>query len=102
MAANACAASILDPAVSFRNDTREFVFNRLLKDKGLVPGRDLTVETTGTPIEAIQLLLAGQLDAALVPEPAATAAIVRGKLAGKTIARAMDIQALLFALGCGR
>jgi NitT/TauT family transport system substrate-binding protein len=81
-------------ALPFRNDTPEFVFNRLLKDKGMVAGKDLTVETTGTPIEAMQLLLAGRLDAALVPEPAATAAIVRGKLAGKTIARVMDVQKL--------
>ncbi len=81
-------------AAPFRNDMPEFVFNRLLMDKGLVPGRDLAVETTGSPIEAIQLLLAGRLDAALVPEPAATAAIVKGKLAGKTILRVIDIQKL--------
>lgn len=81
-------------AVPFRNDTPEFVFRRILKAKGMAPGNDLAVETTGTPIEAIQLLLAGRLDAALVPEPAATAAIVRGKLAGKPIARVMDIQTM--------
>lgn len=81
-------------AVPFRNDTPEFVFRRILKAKGLAAGSDLAVETTGTPIEAIQLLLAGRLDAALVPEPAATAAIVRAKLAGKTIVRAVDIQKL--------
>ncbi|KAB2917414.1 MAG: ABC transporter substrate-binding protein [Hyphomicrobiaceae bacterium] len=81
-------------AVPFRNDTPEFVFRRILKAKGMAAGNDLTVETTGTPIEAIQLLLAGRLDAALVPEPAATAAIVRGKVAGKSIARVMDVQKL--------
>jgi NitT/TauT family transport system substrate-binding protein len=81
-------------AVPFRNDTPEFVFRRILKGKGMAAGSDLAVETTGTPIEAIQLLLAGRLDAALVPEPAATAAIVRGRLAGKAIVRVMDIQKL--------
>jgi NitT/TauT family transport system substrate-binding protein len=81
-------------AVPFRNDTPEFVFRRILKEKRMAAGSDLAVETTGTPIEAIQLLLAGRLDAALVPEPAATAAIVRGKLAGKTIVRVMDVQKL--------
>jgi NitT/TauT family transport system substrate-binding protein len=80
-------------AVPFRNDTPEFVFRRILKAKGMTSG-DLTVETTGTPIEAMQLLLAWRIEAALVPEPAATAAIVRGKLAGRTIARTMDIQKL--------
>ena len=81
-------------AVPFRNDTPEFVFRRILQVKRMTAGSDLTVETTGTPIEAIQLLLAGRLDAALVPEPAATAAIVRGKVAGKSIARVMDVQKL--------
>jgi NitT/TauT family transport system substrate-binding protein len=59
----------------------------------MAAGSDMAVETTDTPIEAM-LLLAGRLDAALVPEPAATAAIVRGKLAGKTIVRVMDVQKL--------
>jgi NitT/TauT family transport system substrate-binding protein len=79
-------------AVPFRNDTPEFVARRLLAHHGLVAGRDLQVDTTGTPIEAIQLLLAGRTDAALVPEPAATAAILRGALQGKIIHRVMDIQ----------
>jgi NitT/TauT family transport system substrate-binding protein len=47
-------------AVPFRNDTPEFVFRRILKAKGMAAGRDLAVETTGTPIEAIQILLAGR------------------------------------------
>lgn len=81
-------------AVPFRNDTPEFVFQRLLKSRRMAAGTDLMVETAGTPIEAIQLLLAGRLDAAVVPEPAATAAIMRGKLAGKAIARVIDIQKL--------
>lgn len=80
-------------ALPFRNDTPEFVFHRLLRHNNIDAKQDLMLETTGTPIEAIQLLLAGRIDAALVPEPAAAAAIVRGMAGGKTIHRVMDIQA---------
>jgi NitT/TauT family transport system substrate-binding protein len=80
-------------AVPFRNDTPEFVVRRFLRHHGLEAGRDLQVDTTGTPIEAIQLVLAGRMDAALVPEPAATAAILRAAAQGKTIHRVMDVQA---------
>jgi NitT/TauT family transport system substrate-binding protein len=80
-------------ALPFRNDTPEFVFNRLLRAADMSPARDIAIDTTGTTIEAIQLLLAGRVDAALVPEPAASAAIVRGGAASKTIHRVIDVQA---------
>ncbi len=80
-------------ALPFRNDSPEHVFNRLLRHHGMAKDKDLMLDTTGTPIEAIQLLLAGRIDAALVPEPAASAAIVRGMAAGKTIHRTLDVQA---------
>ncbi|MFT3940265.1 ABC transporter substrate-binding protein [Rhodopseudomonas sp.] len=80
-------------AVPFRNDTPEFLSNILLRKNGMEAGRDLQVVSTGSPIEAIQLLLAGRMDAALVPEPAVTAAILRGRIAGRTIHRVMDVQA---------
>lgn len=79
-------------AVPFRNDTPDIVLERLLAAKGMEAGRDLVVETTGTPIEAMQLLLAGRIDAALVPEPAASAAIVRGSASGVSVSRVIDIQ----------
>jgi NitT/TauT family transport system substrate-binding protein len=79
-------------AVPFRNDTPEFVAKRMIQHAGLEIGRDMQFDTTGTPIEAIQLVLAGRMDAALVPEPAATAAILRGPAQGKTIHRVMDVQ----------
>lgn len=85
-------------AVPFRGDTPEFILNRILAHEGLVAGRDLTVDTTGTPIEAIQLVVAGRIDAALVPEPAASAAIVRAQVAGKTVQRVIDVQAAFRAI----
>ncbi|WP_072394214.1 ABC transporter substrate-binding protein [Hyphomicrobium sp. CS1BSMeth3] len=81
-------------AVPFRNDTPEFIFRRLLMANTMKAGADLTVETTGTPIEAMQLLLAGRIDAAVVPEPAASAAIARGTLTLNFVTRVMDVQKL--------
>lgn len=81
-------------AVPFRNDTPEFIFRRLLQANAMKGGTDLTIETTGTPIEAMQLLLADRIVAAVVPEPAASAAIARGVLALKSVSRVMDVQKL--------
>jgi NitT/TauT family transport system substrate-binding protein len=79
-------------AVPFRHDTPDLVLARLLVHYGLAAGTDLAVETVGSPVEAIQLLLADRVDAVLAPEPAISAAIIRGQAAGKTVARVVDIQ----------
>jgi len=71
----------------------DLVLAHLLKHHGMSPGRDLTVQITGSPVEAMQMLLMGRVDAALVAEPAATAATIRGKQMGKAVRRAIDIQA---------
>lgn len=80
-------------ALPFRNDTPDTVFNRIARFHGVDATKDMQLEASATPIEAIQLLLAGRIDAALVPEPAASAAIVRGKMSGKTVVRVIDVQA---------
>lgn len=79
-------------AVPFRNDTPDLLFRRLLAAHDLSPDADLTLRYTGTPIEAVQLLLTGRVDAALVPEPGASAAIIRSDLAGTAMTRVLDIQ----------
>ncbi len=74
-------------AVPFRNDTPDLILARLLTHYGLVAGTDIQVETTGSPVEAVQLLMAGRVDAVLAPEPAVSAAVITAKAAGKTVAR---------------
>lgn len=81
-------------AVPFRNDMPDLVVARLLAHYGMVPGKDLVIENTGSPIEAMQMLMAGRVDAVLAPEPACTGAIMMGKLAGKDIRRVIDVQAV--------
>ena len=79
-------------AVPFRNDTPDLILKRLLKAHDIDPEQDLSLDTTGTPVEAMQLLLSGRIDAALVPEPAASAAIIKGKASGVTVIRVIDVQ----------
>jgi NitT/TauT family transport system substrate-binding protein len=79
-------------AVPYRKDAPEIVLRRLLAYHGLDAGADLTVRTTGSPIEATQLLLTGQVDAAFAPEPAASAAIIASGLIGKPLRRVIDVQ----------
>ena len=77
-------------AVPFRGDTPEILFTQLLRHHG-VSDNDVDVMYVATPIEAVQLLLAGRVDVAMVVEPASSAAIMRGKQAGKQIKRVIDI-----------
>ncbi|MFN3994367.1 MAG: ABC transporter substrate-binding protein [Tabrizicola flagellatus] len=76
-------------AVPFVNDTPDFILRTLIAHHGLAP----ELVATGTPVEAAQMLLAGRIDAALLSEPAATVAVLRGREAGRPMARAVDIQA---------
>lgn len=77
--------------VPFKNDMPDYVLARLLDKAGLVAGTDLTLEYTATPAEAVQMLLAGRIDAVLTTEPAATAALARSAEAGKPLHRVIDI-----------
>lgn len=79
-------------AVPFRNDMPDLVLKRLLLEYKLSPETDLTLEHTSSPVEAMQMLLTGKVDAVLAPEPAISAAIMLGKAAGKNISRTIDVQ----------
>ncbi len=79
-------------AVPFRGDTPEILFGQLLAHYGLNTQTDLEITYAGTPIEAMQLFLAGRVDAALTTEPSTTAAVIQGRKAGKDIRRAINLQ----------
>lgn len=79
-------------AVPFRNDMPDLVFRRLLTASDLKPS-DLAIEYAGTPPEAVQLLVSGRVDAALLTEPASSGSILRAKwTAWKNLERAIDCQ----------
>lgn len=79
-------------AVPYRKDAPEIVLRQLLSHHRLDPQKDLELRVTGTPIEAAQLLLTGRVDAAFIPEPAASAAIAAAGVVGRSLRRAIDIQ----------
>ncbi len=80
-------------AVPFRGDTPEIIFGQLLAHHGLDAETDVQITYAASPIEAMQLLLAGRVEAALTTEPSTTAAVLQGRQAGKTILRVIDLQA---------
>lgn len=77
-------------AVHFVNDTPDLILRALLEKNGLAD--KVEVVATGTPTESSQLLLSGRIEAALLTEPTAAVAIIKGAEAGKTFARAIDVQ----------
>lgn len=79
-------------ALAFKNDMPDLVFRHVVAKSGMVLAKDMDVQYVATPMEAIQLLLAGKVQAALASEPAATAAVMRGMQAGVEVRRAVDLQ----------
>ncbi len=79
-------------ALPFRNDTPDILLRRVLAGAG-VSEDSLSIVPAATPIEAVQLLLTGRADAAMLPEPAATMAEMRALQAGQQVFRAVDLQA---------
>jgi NitT/TauT family transport system substrate-binding protein len=79
-------------SVPFRNDTPEVIFRRLLQLHGLDPEKDLSVSFSGTAVEAVQLLVTGRADAALLPEPTATLALSSSGIITRDLFRTIDIQ----------
>ena len=80
-------------AVPFRGDTPEIILGQLLAHHGMDAQADLDVTYAASPVEAMQLLLAGRADAALTAEPSTTAGVLRGREAGREVRRAIDVQA---------
>lgn len=76
--------------VPFPNDTPELVFDAALAHHRMT-GK-VKVERAGTPIEAVQMLLAGRIDTALLPEPAVSAAIFKASTGGQALHRVIDMQ----------
>ena len=79
-------------AVPFRGDTPEILLAQLLTHHGIDPETDLKITYAGTPVEGMQLLLAGRVEAALTTEPSTTAAVLQGAQGGKDIHRVINLQ----------
>lgn len=79
-------------AMFFKGDMPDLVCQYIAEQRGLRVGGDIKLQYVATPVEAIQLLLSGRVDQAVLPEPAATGAIMQGMKATQKLVRAIDLQ----------
>lgn len=79
-------------ALPFRNDTPDILLRELMIAAG-VDADAADIVAASNPIEAVQLLLTGRADAAVLPEPAATMAEMKAAQEGKSVTRVIDMQA---------
>lgn len=77
--------------IPFRDDMPDVVFRRLLQTAGIDPKTDLKIVYLGTPMEAAQMFLARQLEALVLPEPAATLVRQRSQVMNLTLGM-IDLQ----------
>lgn len=75
----------------FKNGMPDLVLQVLCKKSG-VDFSALNIQYVTTPPEALALFLKQRADLALLPEPLATAAIIKGKKLGKKVQYALDLQ----------
>ncbi len=78
--------------IAFRGGLPSQLFFYLAKENGLNPEKDLKIQYTTDFVQAVQLLLAGRGDAALLAEPAGTSAELRGQQQGLDIKLAINLQ----------
>ena len=79
-------------AVPFKGDTPEIIFGQLLRHHSLDAVSDLSIIYAASPVEAMQLLLSGRVEAALTAEPSTTAGVLKSKKAGTPATRVINIQ----------
>ncbi|OCR86446.1 hypothetical protein CFT13S00388_09070, partial [Campylobacter fetus subsp. testudinum] len=74
----------------FKNDMPDLVFQALCKKQGVNLDK-ISISYTPTPPEAMLGFLTKDFDAALLPEPMATACIMRSKQLGVAVQRGLDM-----------
>ncbi|NJL09153.1 MAG: ABC transporter substrate-binding protein [Methylacidiphilales bacterium] len=76
----------------FKNDMPDLVFRIIAAKEGIDPDRDIEITYVGTPMEAAQMLAAGQAETAILSEPPATGAIMMAGQKGRALRRALSLQ----------
>jgi NitT/TauT family transport system substrate-binding protein len=75
--------------VPFQGSVPDLMFQYLAKSEGLDPEKDFDLRYATDPTQAAQLLLAGEVDNAVLSEALATAVILQTKTAEKPLRRAL-------------
>ena len=76
----------------FKNDMPDLVFQFIAEKAGLKIGKDFTVQYASTPLEVVQMMTVGKADTAILPEPAASASLLSGKMNSLNVHRVLNIQ----------
>lgn len=81
----------------FRGDMPDIVFHTLAEEQGLDPSRDFQLRYVATPVDAMQLLLARQVDHVVLAEPAISMALQKANslpasLIAPELFRALSLQ----------
>ncbi|WP_417831762.1 ABC transporter substrate-binding protein [Terasakiella sp.] len=76
----------------FKNDMPDLVFQYITAKAGMKPGKDFNLVYATTPMEVVQMMMVGKADIVILPEPAATATILKGKMNARSVRRVLDIQ----------
>ncbi len=66
-------------AMPFRADMPDIVFEEIIRAEGFDSRKDFDLHYIPNPIDAIQLLLSGKIDHALLPEPALSMVLLKSK-----------------------
>ena len=78
--------------IPFKGDMPDLVFRYLASQHGLNPEKDMNLQYVSAPTEAMQMLLAGKAQVAVLHEPASTAAMVQGQKKGLKVHSVLDLQ----------
>jgi NitT/TauT family transport system substrate-binding protein len=78
--------------VPYQAAVPDALFQVVLQRQGIDPKKDIEIFYAPDPVQASQLLLAGQEKYTLLSEPSATAVIIKANGSGKTLVRALNMQ----------
>jgi NitT/TauT family transport system substrate-binding protein len=81
-----------DIAMPFKADMPDLVFQHIATTKGMKAGSDYRFNYVANPFQGLQLLLSGRVKHAVLPEPAATASIIKGLKSSMKVYRAISLQ----------
>jgi len=76
----------------FKNDMPDLVFQYITAKAGMKPGEDFNLSYAATPLEVVQMMMVGKADVTILPEPAATASILKGKMNAVDVRRVLSLQ----------
>ncbi|RAI45262.1 ABC transporter substrate-binding protein [Rhodoplanes roseus] len=84
--------------VAFRGEAPDLILRLVLRRLGVDPDRDVELDYCGSPAETARRLLAGETDLAALPEPVATAVLMRAAPSDRPVRRIADLTAAYGAL----